>query len=160
MKSIAKIVSRKELIGIVRKLQTEGKRVVFTNGCFDILHVGHIDLLEKAKSYGDCLVVGLNSDSSVKKIKGKGRPILPECDRARLVAALQVVDFVVFFDEETPYEILKEIKPDILVKGGDYRFEEIVGHDFIPVVKIVPLTKEKSTTNIIAKILLQSSQST
>ena len=160
MKSIAKIVSRKELIGIVRKLQTEGKRVVFTNGCFDILHVGHIDLLEKAKSYGDCLVVGLNSDSSVKKIKGKGRPILPERDRARLVAALQVVDFVVFFDEETPYEILKEIKPDILVKGGDYRFEEIVGHDFIPVVKIVPLTKEKSTTNIIAKILSQSSQST
>ncbi|MCD6206157.1 MAG: D-glycero-beta-D-manno-heptose 1-phosphate adenylyltransferase [Candidatus Marinimicrobia bacterium] len=160
MKSIAKIVSRKELIGIVRKLQTEGKRVVFTNGCFDILHVGHIDLLEKAKSYGDCLVVGLNSDSSVKKIKGKGRPILPERDRARLVAALQVVDFVVFFDEETPYEILKEIKPDILVKGGDYRFEEIVGHDLIPVVKIVPLTKEKSTTNIIAKILLQSSQST
>lgn len=160
MKSIAKIVSRKELIGIVRKLQTEGKRVVFTNGCFDILHVGHIDLLEKAKSYGDCLVVGLNSDSSVKKIKGKGRPILPERDRARLVAALQVVDFVVFFDEETPYEILKEIKPDILVKGGDYRHEEIVGHDFIPVVKIVPLTKEKSTTKIIAKILSQSSQST
>jgi len=107
MKSIAKIVSRKELIGIVRKLQTEGKRVVFTNGCFDILHVGHIDLLEKAKSYGDCLVVGLNSDSSVKKIKGKGRPILPERDRARLVAALQVVDFVVFFDEETPMKFSK-----------------------------------------------------
>ena len=151
-----KLISRAELIRVVKDLQRRGRKVVFTNGCFDLLHVGHVDLLEKAKSFGDCLVVGLNSDFSIKKIKGNDRPILPENDRARLVAALESVDYVSFFDEETPREILRQILPDILVKGGDYRFDEIVGHDFIPIVKVIPLVPGKSTTNIISKILSQS----
>lgn len=151
-----KLVSRQELVEIVKKLQQDKRRVVFTNGCFDILHAGHIDLLEKAKSFGDILVVGLNSDLSVQKIKGPQRPIQPELDRARLIAALEVVDYVSFFDEETPYEILQQIQPDVLVKGGDYRFEEIVGHDFVPEVKVIPLVEGKSTTGIIKKILSQS----
>jgi len=156
MQTDKKLVSRQELAEIVKKLQQNKRRVVFTNGCFDILHAGHIDLLEKAKSFGDILVVGLNSDLSVQKIKGPQRPIQPELDRARLIAALEVVDYVSFFDEETPYEILQQIQPDVLVKGGDYRFEEIVGHDFVPEVKVIPLVEGKSTTGIIKKILSQS----
>ena len=151
-----KLASRIDLIRILEKIRKEKKRIVFTNGCFDILHAGHIDLLEKAKSYGDYLVVGLNSDLSVRKIKGPNRPILPEIDRARLLAALEVVDYVVFFDEETPFEILRQLRPDILVKGGDYQIGEIIGHDFIPEVKVVPLVEGKSTTNIIEKILSES----
>jgi len=151
-----KLVSRMELIRILEKIRKGKKRVIFTNGCFDILHAGHIDLLEKAKSYGDYLVVGLNSDLSVRKIKGPNRPIFPEIDRARLLAALEVVDYIVFFDEETPFEILRQLRPDVLVKGGDYQIDEIIGHDFIPEVKVVPLVEGKSTTNIIEKILSES----
>ncbi|MDO9548539.1 MAG: D-glycero-beta-D-manno-heptose 1-phosphate adenylyltransferase [Candidatus Marinimicrobia bacterium] len=156
MQTNNKLVSRTELVRILENIRKEKKRVVFTNGCFDILHAGHIDLLEKAKSYGDYLVVGLNSDSSVRKIKGPHRPIFPEIDRARLLAALEAVNYVVFFDEETPYEILRQLRPDVLIKGGDYQIDEIVGQDFIPEVKVVPLVEGKSTTGIIAKILSES----
>ncbi|MBN2600691.1 MAG: D-glycero-beta-D-manno-heptose 1-phosphate adenylyltransferase [Candidatus Marinimicrobia bacterium] len=153
MQTRNKLVSRSELAQIIAKIQKEKKRVVFTNGCFDILHAGHVDLLEKAKSFGDHLVVGLNSDLSVKKIKGPNRPIFSETDRARLLAALEVVDYIALFDEETPREILRQLQPDVLVKGGDYRINEIVGHDFIPEVRVIPLVAGKSTTGIIKKIL-------
>ena len=156
MQTSNKLVSRSELARIIANIQKSKKRVVFTNGCFDILHAGHIDLLEQAKSYGDYLVVGLNSDSSIKKIKGPNRPIIQEADRARLVAALEVVDYVAFFDEETPYEILRQLRPDVLVKGGDYQIDEIIGHDFIPDVKVIPLVEGKSTSGIIGKILSES----
>jgi len=151
-----KLVSRSELTRIIAKIQKEKKRVVFTNGCFDILHAGHIDLLEKSKSFGNYLIVGLNSDSSVKKIKGPARPIFSETDRARLLAALEVVDYIVFFDEETPLGLLRQLQPDVLVKGGDYQIDEIVGRDFIPEVRVVPLVEGKSTTGIIGKILSES----
>ncbi|MBU0712474.1 D-glycero-beta-D-manno-heptose 1-phosphate adenylyltransferase [bacterium] len=156
MQTSNKLVSRTKLVQIVAKIRKEKKRIVFTNGCFDILHAGHIELLEKAKSFGDYLVVGLNSDLSVKKIKGRNRPIFPETDRARLLAALEAVDYVVLFDEETPYEILRQLQPEVLVKGGDYQIDEIVGHDFIPDVKVIPLVRGKSTTGIIGKILSES----
>ncbi len=147
-----KIINRAELAKIVRSRQAKGEKVVFTNGCFDILHVGHLDLFEKAKSFGDVLIIGLNSDSSVKIVKGADRPILAELDRARLLAALALVDYVVIFDEENPFEILKQLRPDTLVKGGDYKMNEIIGRDIVPEVKIVPFMVGKSTSNVIDKI--------
>ncbi|HDP67350.1 MAG TPA: D-glycero-beta-D-manno-heptose 1-phosphate adenylyltransferase [Candidatus Marinimicrobia bacterium] len=152
MRADRKIVNRAELIQRVQIARRNGQRVVFTNGCFDIVHAGHIDLLEKAKSCGDILIVALNSDSSIRKIKGPDRPIVNETDRARLIAAIETVDFVTFFNEETPIEILREIQPDVIVKGSDYRKEEIVGYDFIPEVKVIPLVPEQSTSKIIEKI--------
>jgi len=151
-----KIITRPEAEKIVRSLNAENKSVVFTNGCFDILHVGHLELLEKAKSFGDVLIVGMNSDSSVKQIKGPGRPILTEQDRARLLAAIEMVDYVVLFDEETPFELLRQIKPNILVKGEDYKPDEIVGRDIVDEVKIIPFVRGKSTSSIIDKILDKS----
>lgn len=151
-----KIITRPEAEKIVRSLNAEKKRVVFTNGCFDILHVGHLELLEKAKSFGDVLIVGMNSDSSMKQIKGPDRPILTEQDRARLLAAIEMVDYVVLFDEETPFELLQQIKPNILVKGGDYKLNEIIGRDVVDEVKIIPFVRGKSTSSIIDKILDKS----
>ncbi|MBU4446312.1 D-glycero-beta-D-manno-heptose 1-phosphate adenylyltransferase [bacterium] len=151
-----KIITQPEAEKIVRSLNTGNKRVVFTNGCFDILHVGHLELLEKAKSFGDVLIVGMNSDSSVKQIKGPDRPILIEQDRARLLAAIEMVDYVVLFDEETPFELLRQIKPNILVKGEDYKPDEIIGRDIVDEVKIIPFVRGKSTSSIIDKILDKS----
>ncbi|MBL7067971.1 MAG: D-glycero-beta-D-manno-heptose 1-phosphate adenylyltransferase [Candidatus Marinimicrobia bacterium] len=148
-----KIITRPEAEKIIRSLNAENKRIVFTNGCFDILHIGHLELLEKAKSYGDVLIVGMNSDSSVKQIKGPDRPILTEQDRARLLAAIEMVDYVVLFDEETPFELLRQIKPNILVKGEDYKPDEVVGRDIVDEVKIIPFVRGKSTTDIIDTIL-------
>lgn len=129
------------------------KTVVFTNGCFDILHAGHVVLLEKAKSYGDILVVGLNSDASVRRIKGEKRPINTYKDRAFVLAALECVDYVIQFEEDTPYNLITQLKPNVLVKGGDYSLETIVGADFVKSyggsVKIVPLYGNLSTTNIL-----------
>lgn len=147
-----KIVNRTEIVKRVQIARRNGQRIVFTNGCFDLLHAGHIDLLEQAKSCGDILIVALNTDASVRRIKGAQRPIVSENDRARLIAALETVDFVTFFNEETPTEILREIQPDVIVKGSDYRKEEIVGYDFIPEVKVIPLVPEQSTSKIIEKI--------
>ncbi len=151
-----KIITRPEAKKIVRSLNAENKSVVFTNGCFDILHVGHLELLEKAKSFGDVLIVGMNSDSSMKQIKGPDRPILAEQDRARLLAAIEMVDYVVLFDEETPFELLRQIKPNILVKGEDYKLDEIIGRDIVDEVKIIPFVRGKSTSSIIGKILAKS----
>jgi D-glycero-beta-D-manno-heptose 1-phosphate adenylyltransferase len=130
-------------------------RIVFTNGCFDILHRGHVELLAQCRDFGDYVVLGLNSDSSVKKLKGDKRPLNDQQSRAIVLAALSFVDAVIIFEEDTPFELLTEIKPDILVKGGDYKADEIVGADLIRQnggeVRIVPLVAGYSTTNIIGK---------
>lgn len=126
-----KIKSLNQLVRIRRKLKKEGKTVVFTNGCFDIFHRGHIKCLKKAKSYGDVLMVGINSDSSVRKIKGKKRPILPQNDRAEILASLEMVDYVLIFNEETPHKVITSLVPDVLVKGADYAKDEIVGKDTV-----------------------------
>ncbi len=150
------IVSRKKIKEIVKKLKKEGKKIVFTNGCFDLIHKGHIYLLKEAKKLGDVLIVGLNSDSSIKKIKGKGRPILKEKERGFIIDNIKGVDYVVIFNEKTPFKLIKEIKPDILVKGGDYKENEVVGGEFVKKRKgrvvIIPYLKNFSTTKIIERI--------
>ncbi len=142
-----------ELSSLVEKLREEGKRIVFTNGCFDIIHAGHVDYLEKAKSFGDFLIVGMNSDSSIKKIKGEKRPIIPENYRARVLEGLKPVDCVFIFDEETPLKVVKIVKPDVLVKGADWPIEKIIGREFAKEVKRIPFKFDISTTKIIEKIL-------
>lgn len=155
-----KIISVPQAQEIIETATKECRKVVFTNGCFDILHVGHLQLLEKAKSFGDILVVGLNSDRSVRKLKSTRRPILPQKDRARLLAALAMVDYVVIFDEDTPRELLSRIRPHILVKGSDYAYREIVGREVVQEVKTVPLVKGKSSSQIIAMIRSDREQTT
>ncbi|MBN1598029.1 MAG: D-glycero-beta-D-manno-heptose 1-phosphate adenylyltransferase [Bacteroidales bacterium] len=131
-------------------------KVVFTNGCFDILHRGHIEYLAKAASLGDKLIVGLNTDSSVKRIKGKGRPVQDELTRALILASLSFVDHVVMFDEDTPYNLIKTVNPDIIVKGADYNPEEIVGYDIVKAkggeIVTIEMVKGHSTTSVINKI--------
>ena len=133
----------------------QGLKVVFTNGCFDILHRGHVEYLSKAADMGDVLVVGLNTDASVKRLKGEGRPVNDEQARALVLASLSFVDAVVFFDEDTPYELIKAVHPDVLVKGADYEPEEIVGYDIVTSyggkVKTVPLVEGYSTTFILTR---------
>jgi D-beta-D-heptose 7-phosphate kinase/D-beta-D-heptose 1-phosphate adenosyltransferase len=146
------IVSLKKLKSIVEKLKKQNKKIVFTNGCFDIIHIGHITLLKKAKSLGDILVVGLNSDESVKKLKGKERPIVPQNERAKILDSIKYVDYVVVFDEITPYKVITEIKPDIIVKGKDYKLKEVVGWGIVPKIVRINLVKDRSTTGIIEKI--------
>lgn len=151
-----KIRSAAALVRVVARLRSGNKRVVFTNGCFDILHVGHVAYLKRARELGDVLVVGLNSDSSVRDIKGKLRPINKEADRAIVLSALYFVDFVTIFDGATPERLIRAVKPDILVKGADWKAEEIVGADFVKsyggrVVRI-PFIKGYSTTSVIDKI--------
>ncbi len=141
---------------IINKIKSEGKKIVFTNGCFDLLHVGHIKYLSKAKDLGDILIIGLNSDKSVKKLKGNNRPINSFEDRAKLLAALKSVDLVIMFEEQTPENLIKEIIPDVLVKGGDYDIEEIVGYQTVidngGQVKTLSFYDGYSSTNYIDKI--------
>ena len=141
-----------EIKTLASKLHSQGKKIVFTNGCFDILHVGHVKYLEVAKSYGDILILGLNADSSVRKLKGPTRPINTQDDRAYILASLESVDYVVIFEEETPYELIKLIKPHVLVKGGDYEGKEVVGQDIADELKLVQFVDGKSTTNTIKRI--------
>ncbi|PWE19599.1 D-glycero-beta-D-manno-heptose-7-phosphate kinase [Aliarcobacter skirrowii] len=141
-----------EIEKLAKKLHSQGKKIVFTNGCFDILHVGHVKYLEEAKSYGDVLILGLNADSSVRKLKGESRPINSQDDRAYILASLESVDYVVIFEEETPYELIKLIKPHVLVKGGDYEGKEVVGQDIADELKLVQFVDGKSTTNTIKRI--------
>ena len=136
----------------VDRLKKLGKKIVFTNGCFDILHRGHVSYLDIAKSYGDVLILGLNSDESVKTLKGENRPINNEEDRAYILSALESVDFVTIFSDETPYELIKMLEPDILVKGGDYEGKEVVGSDIAGEVKLVQFVDGRSTTKTIHKI--------
>ncbi|HON05592.1 MAG TPA: D-glycero-beta-D-manno-heptose 1-phosphate adenylyltransferase [bacterium] len=152
-----KIKTLKNLKKIVQQLKKQGKKIVFTNGCFDILHAGHLFCFEKAKKLGDILIVGINSDISVRKLKGKGRPIIPEKDRAYLIAGLSCVDYCIIFNEQTPARLIKEINPDVLVKGADYKKDEIVGQDIVKSrggkVITIPLAEGKSTSMIIKKII-------
>ena len=154
---MGKVVNINEIVQIVKELKSEGKKVVFTNGCFDILHRGHVEYLAKAKELGDVLIVGLNSDSSVKQIKGDGRPIVSQEDRAFILSNLAFVDYVVIFDVPTPYELISKIIPDVLVKGNDWAIEDVVGRDIVEAnggrVVLVELTPNRSTTNIIKTIL-------
>lgn len=151
-----KIKNKTDLVKILSKFKKEKKRVVFTNGCFDILHAGHTAYLEEAKKKGDFLVVAVNSDNSVKRIKGSARPIVNENDRLKIIASLESVDFVTIFSEDTPAEIIKELCPDIIVKGSDWKENEIVGADFIKKnggsVITIPFLKGYSTTSLINKI--------
>lgn len=147
-----KVLNQKELKEHLKKLKKDGKKIVFTNGCFDIIHVGHVKYLREAKSLGDILVVGLNSDSSVRKLKPQ-RPINSEKERAEVLASLEMVDFVTLFKEETPYSLIKLLKPDVLVKGGDWKVEDIVGADIVKEVYSLPYVEGFSTTGIIEKIL-------
>ena len=150
------IVELKELLEILEKVRGK-KKIVFTNGCFDILHAGHADYLNKAKSMGDILVVGINSDASVRRIKGEKRPILPQQMRAYLLDSLKPVDYVVIFEEDTPLELIKAIKPDVLVKGADWDLERIVGADFVLSyggrVERIPFSFDISTSKVVERIL-------
>ena len=149
-----KILSAEELNSFRR--DNAQKKIVFTNGCFDILHVGHKRYLQQAATLGDILVVGVNSDASVRRLKGPTRPVNNEQDRAEMLSALGFIDYVVIFDEDTPYELIKKIKPDVLVKGGDYKPEEVVGKDIVEArggrLELISFVEGKSTTNIIRKI--------
>jgi len=149
---LKKYKNLKEAKEIIDKLKSENKIIVFTNGVFDIIHPGHIELLRSAKSFGDFLILALNTDSSVKKIKGDKRPIFSLNERIKILSSIVYVDLIVSFEEETPYEVIKFLKPDILVKGGDYRIEDVIGREFVKEVKIVPYLEGYSTTKIIERI--------
>ena len=150
--SDSRIKTWDEISSITSELKNKGKKIIFTNGCFDILHIGHVKYLEKAKTFGDILIVGLNSDKSVTRLKGKNRPINPQVDRSYILASLEVVDYVVIFDKDTPLDLIKAISPDILVKGGDYVGEEVVGQDIAKELKLVKFIDGKSTTQTIKRI--------
>ena len=151
-----KLLSREALEMKLAEWRSAGKTIVFTNGCFDILHRGHVEYLAQAADLGDKLIVGLNTDASVKRLKGESRPVNDEKSRALLLSALQFVDVVVFFDEDTPYELIKQLQPDILVKGNDYKPEEIIGYDIVTAkggkVLTIDLVEGFSTTNIIKRL--------
>jgi len=151
------VISLKRLLKELAPLREKGRKVVFTNGCFDIIHAGHVRYLTKARSLGDMLVVGLNSDASVRAIKGPSRPIVPESERAEVLGALRCVDYVVIFNEDTPLSLITALRPDILVKGSDWAAHEIVGGDVVKEsggrVARVRLLKGRSTTNIIKRVL-------
>ena len=151
------VVNLPELVQITQRLKQQGKRIVFTNGCFDIIHTGHVRYLRSAREYGDVLIVGLNSDESVRNIKGGKRPIIPQADRGEVLSSLRFVDYVVIFDEPDPYTIIAAVKPDILVKGGDWRVEDIVGRDVVESyggkVCTIPFVEGASSSRIINSII-------
>jgi len=147
-----KILEKKGIQKISRRLRAEGRKIVFTNGCFDILHAGHVRYLKQARRLGDVLIVGLNSDRSVSAIK-PGRPINSEKNRAEVLSSLASVDYVVVFSEKTPYNLIKAVKPDVLVKGGDWKKEDIIGSDIAKETYSLPFVKGISSTKIIEKII-------
>jgi D-beta-D-heptose 7-phosphate kinase/D-beta-D-heptose 1-phosphate adenosyltransferase len=153
----SKIVDARTLAGKLKDLRKAGKRIVFTNGCFDLLHVGHVRYLSAARNEGDLLVVGLNSDQSIKIIKGSQRPIMEQDQRSEILASLQVVDYVTLFDESDPFKLIQHLKPTILVKGADWSAEEIIGADFVTArggrVVRVPLVQDTSSSAIIERII-------
>lgn len=151
------ILSREEIKKVRAELKSKNKKVVFTNGCFDLIHSGHVDYLVKAKQLGDVLIVGLNTDASVRRIKGEKRPILKQDERAFIVSNLKPVDYVTFFDEDTPAEIISDLIPDILVKGADWSIDKIVGREVVEAnggeVKTIEFVNDQSTSKIIQTIL-------
>ncbi len=152
-----KILTKEELKKILEALRRQGRKIAFTNGCFDILHVGHVRYLRVAKKTADVLVLALNSDISVRTIKGEKRPLVPQDERADVVAALESIDYVTLFDEPTPLALIEYLRPDVLIKGGDWAEENIVGRDAVKSwggeVVVIPETEGASTTNIIDKVL-------
>lgn len=150
-----KILNAKDLQKQLGQWRQQGLKIVFTNGCFDLLHRGHVEYLSKAADLGDVLVVGLNTDASVRRLKGEGRPVNDEEARALVLASLGVVDAVVLFDEDTPYELIQAVRPEVLVKGADYKPEEIVGYDIVTsyggLVTTVPLVEGYSTTCLLSR---------
>ena len=156
MSTVNKIVSREEALKKVREWKSRGKKIVFSNGCFDIVHAGHVDYLEKARTKGDKLVLGINADSSVTRLKGKDRPVFNEKYRAQVMAAFEFIDLVVPFEEDTPMELIRLLIPDVLVKGKDYDIKNIVGADFVMQhggkVETIELTEGLSTSYIIERI--------
>ena len=150
-----RVLTEANLNAVVEQYKSQNKKIVFTNGCFDLLHIGHVSYLEEAKKLGDVLIVGINTDASVKKLKGPSRPIQNENDRCAILAALKAVDHTVLFSEETPLNLIKKIKPDVLVKGGDWKIEQIVGSDFVMSyggnVYSLNFVDGKSTTSLIEK---------
>lgn len=151
-----KLIEKENLNNIIKKLKSENKKIVFTNGCFDILHAGHVRYLKESKKFGDILIVGLNSDVSVKKIKGESRPINPEMDRAEVLAGLEAVSYIVLFDETSPVKLLEEIKPDIYTKGADYTVETLPEAKTVLSygckIEFIKFLEGRSTTKIIDKI--------
>ena len=151
-----KIFGLEFLIKNLDQWRNENKKIVFTNGCFDLIHLGHIDILARSSDLGDILIIGVNSDLSIQKLKGENRPIIEENSRVKQLAALEFVDAVVLFDEDTPQKLIETIKPDVITKGGDYKAENIVGNKVVTQkngqVVIIPLTQGYSTTSILKKI--------
>jgi D-beta-D-heptose 7-phosphate kinase/D-beta-D-heptose 1-phosphate adenosyltransferase len=152
----AKIKNLGQLSKIIARLKAEGEKIVFTNGCFDLLHYGHVRYLEDSKKKGDILVVAVNSDASVRRLKGNKRPIMPQKDRLRIIAGLGSVDYVVMFKQDTPFKIIKTLRPDVIVKGADWGIRKIVGADFVAgqggKAITIKLVRGRSTTNLIKKI--------
>lgn len=153
-----KIITFDQLLQLLKKVRAAGKKIAWTNGCFDIIHVGHVDYLEKSKSYADLLVVGLNSDVSVKKLKGELRPIFSQADRARVLAAIEPVDYIVIFDETSPIEYIRALQPDFYIKGGDYTIDTIDQHERRAVeayggrIVLLPMVPGVSTSVVVEKI--------
>lgn len=144
-----KILYIEELKEVLNSERSKNKKIVFTNGCFDIIHRGHVEYLKKAKELGDLLILGLNSDLSVKRLKGENRPINKEKDRAIVLAALECIDYITIFEEDTPLELIKIVKPDILAKGGDYKIENIAGREYAKETILIDFLDGYSTSNII-----------
>jgi D-beta-D-heptose 7-phosphate kinase/D-beta-D-heptose 1-phosphate adenosyltransferase len=151
-----KLKSLEELKSIASQAKARGQKIVFTNGCFDILHRGHLHLLREAKALGDLLIVAINSDRSVQQIKGSARPVISQAGRAELIAALEMVDYVILFDEVDPYRLIEELRPDILAKGGDWSTDQVIGGDIVEGgggrVAVIPYLKGFSTTEIIERV--------
>jgi rfaE bifunctional protein nucleotidyltransferase chain/domain len=156
------IVTLEEVATIAVGLKQEGRRIVFTNGCFDIIHIGHIRYLRSARQYGDILIVGLNSDESVRKIKGDKRPIVPQTERAEVLSSVRFVDYVVIFNEPDPYSVIAAVRPDVLVKGGDWSVDNIIGRDIVESyggdVLTIPFIKGASSSGIIENIIKKYSK--
>ncbi len=154
--SMAGLIKRSEVESFIKRLRRTNRKIVFTNGVFDVLHRGHVDYLAKAKSFGDILIVGLNSDTSVRRLKGPKRPLQKQSDRAAILLALRAVDFVVIFGEDTPEKLIRQVRPDLLVKGADYKISDIIGADFVQSsgggVRRVRLSRDRSSTNLIKKL--------
>ena len=152
-----KIISRLQIVGLISDLKKKRQKIVFTNGCFDLLHVGHVRYLQEARTLGDCLIVGLNSDQSMRQIKDPARPLISEEQRAEVLAALTCVDYIVLFDEVDPFQLIEEIRPDVLVKGADWSLDNIIGADLVSSyggeVRRVELVPSISTSEIINRII-------
>ena len=152
----SKILDKERLLVKLTDWKEENKKIVFTNGCFDLIHLGHIEVIARSADLGDILIIGMNTDNSIKRLKGKNRPIVEEISRAKQLAALEFVDAVVLFDQDTPIDLIKVINPNVITKGGDYNTDQVIGNDIVTQndgeVVIIPLTQGYSTTSILEKI--------